>query len=346
MVCSVGNDATDAARASRRRSRRGRTATGRSSRSRCPPIVSVGALNPNLETDAMFSNVGPWVRAYVPGAAVMSTFPTTFQGGPAVAGAVHGVRSRPRHHRPRRLPRRLRGVERHVVLGSARRGRLAARCSSSRTISVPVDDLATAISRAWDAVEDAHGDPAMMSAVLTAEELHRRAVEAVNHGRVRRAATAPRAGGRAVRPTPTSSPGSRPACAYVAMRARRPRDGHSALPRVAGPRRAEDGDRGVALAQLGDAPHARGADDRRAGGVRRGDRAARRAPGRPGPRARNRGDVLPPRRAGCPRPSTTSARQRRPSPPPGATYGAGQGRAQPRLRAAAGGRPDRRAGRD
>jgi subtilisin family serine protease len=44
------------------------------------PIVSVGALNPNLATEALFSNTGPWVRTYVPGAAVMSTHPP-FQGG-------------------------------------------------------------------------------------------------------------------------------------------------------------------------------------------------------------------------------------------------------------------------
>jgi subtilisin family serine protease len=44
------------------------------------PVVSVGALNPN-GTDALFSNAGPWVRVHVPGAAVMSTLPPTFQGG-------------------------------------------------------------------------------------------------------------------------------------------------------------------------------------------------------------------------------------------------------------------------
>ena len=43
------------------------------------PIVSVGALNPN-GTDALFSNAGPWVRAYAYGASVMSTLPP-FQGG-------------------------------------------------------------------------------------------------------------------------------------------------------------------------------------------------------------------------------------------------------------------------
>jgi subtilisin family serine protease len=44
------------------------------------PIVSVGAINPNRVSDALFSNAGPWVRAYLPGAALMSTMPP-FQGG-------------------------------------------------------------------------------------------------------------------------------------------------------------------------------------------------------------------------------------------------------------------------
>jgi subtilisin family serine protease len=43
------------------------------------PILSVGALNPNKITDALFSNAGPWVRSYVEGAAVVSTVPP-FQG--------------------------------------------------------------------------------------------------------------------------------------------------------------------------------------------------------------------------------------------------------------------------
>ncbi len=43
------------------------------------PTVSVGAHNPNA-TVALFSNTGPWVRCYEPGAAVMSTMPK-FQGG-------------------------------------------------------------------------------------------------------------------------------------------------------------------------------------------------------------------------------------------------------------------------
>ncbi len=43
------------------------------------PHVAVGALNPN-GTVALFSNIGPWVSMYAPGAAVMSTFPP-FDGG-------------------------------------------------------------------------------------------------------------------------------------------------------------------------------------------------------------------------------------------------------------------------
>ena len=43
--------------------------------------MSVGAVNPNGTTDALFSNTGAWVRAYASGAAVMSTIPPTFQGG-------------------------------------------------------------------------------------------------------------------------------------------------------------------------------------------------------------------------------------------------------------------------
>jgi subtilisin family serine protease len=44
------------------------------------PLVSVGALNPD-GTDALFSNAGPWVRAWTPGAALVSTMPVTFHGG-------------------------------------------------------------------------------------------------------------------------------------------------------------------------------------------------------------------------------------------------------------------------
>jgi subtilisin family serine protease len=57
----------------------------------CVPIVSVGALNPDGSI-AMFSNGGQWVSCYRPGAALVSTFPTTFNGagGPALRTYVPG----------------------------------------------------------------------------------------------------------------------------------------------------------------------------------------------------------------------------------------------------------------
>jgi subtilisin family serine protease len=44
------------------------------------PHISVGALNPDRRTTALFSNVGPWVFTYATGAAVVSTLPD-FYGG-------------------------------------------------------------------------------------------------------------------------------------------------------------------------------------------------------------------------------------------------------------------------
>ena len=44
------------------------------------PVTSVGALNPNLLDDALFSNAGTWVSTYAEGALLMSTIPP-FEGG-------------------------------------------------------------------------------------------------------------------------------------------------------------------------------------------------------------------------------------------------------------------------
>lgn len=44
------------------------------------PVVSVGATNPDGSV-ALFSNDGPWVRAWESGASVVSTMPVTFHGG-------------------------------------------------------------------------------------------------------------------------------------------------------------------------------------------------------------------------------------------------------------------------
>jgi hypothetical protein len=57
-----------------------------------PPVVSVGAWNPN-ETRAMFSDDGPWVTAWTYGASVVSTFPTDVRGGLMPADKVRGRES-------------------------------------------------------------------------------------------------------------------------------------------------------------------------------------------------------------------------------------------------------------
>ena len=44
------------------------------------PLVSVGSRNPDASV-ALFSNSGPWVNAWDVGAALVSTFPVTFNGG-------------------------------------------------------------------------------------------------------------------------------------------------------------------------------------------------------------------------------------------------------------------------
>jgi len=48
------------------------------------PLVSVGSLNPDTSV-ALFSNSGNWVTAWDTGAALVSTFPTTFNGGAAAS---------------------------------------------------------------------------------------------------------------------------------------------------------------------------------------------------------------------------------------------------------------------
>ncbi|MFK5689728.1 S8 family serine peptidase [Ornithinimicrobium sp. LYQ92] len=63
-----------------------------------PPLVSVGALNPDGDSVAMFSNAGPWVTAHRPGVNVVSTMPTTFDASARAAYRTEtetGVRATP-----------------------------------------------------------------------------------------------------------------------------------------------------------------------------------------------------------------------------------------------------------
>jgi subtilisin family serine protease len=68
VVCSAGNDGT------------ARPQFPAAFAGKADNCVSVGALNPNLDTVAIFSNTGDWVTCYAPGGAVLSTMPP-FQGG-------------------------------------------------------------------------------------------------------------------------------------------------------------------------------------------------------------------------------------------------------------------------
>jgi subtilisin family serine protease len=53
------------------------------------PVVSVGALNPNGTTIALFSNAGSWVTCRRGGAALVSTMPLTFNGALQPIADVH-----------------------------------------------------------------------------------------------------------------------------------------------------------------------------------------------------------------------------------------------------------------
>ncbi len=81
VVAAAGNDATSRPMypAAFAPSADGRT--GNRARADQVPLVSVGASNPDGGTAALFSNSAAWVRAWEPGAALVSTMPVTFHGG-------------------------------------------------------------------------------------------------------------------------------------------------------------------------------------------------------------------------------------------------------------------------
>jgi hypothetical protein len=73
VVAAAGNDATT------RRFYPAAFAAAPSVNGGGPPVVSVGALNPN-GSKALFSNDGSWVHYWATGAAVVSTYPDDVQG--------------------------------------------------------------------------------------------------------------------------------------------------------------------------------------------------------------------------------------------------------------------------
>jgi subtilisin family serine protease len=73
VVASAGNDATA-------RPMYPASLAGEQCDNDSIPLVSVGALNPDGRSVALFSNAGPWVTTHRPGVAVVSTMPG-FEGG-------------------------------------------------------------------------------------------------------------------------------------------------------------------------------------------------------------------------------------------------------------------------
>ncbi|GAA5212596.1 S8 family peptidase [Microbacterium kyungheense] len=81
VVCSAGNDATDRPASPASLHHWDGDDCGIGDEGDIAPLVTVGALNPSLTSVALFSNVGSWVKTYVRGVSVLSTVPTSFQGG-------------------------------------------------------------------------------------------------------------------------------------------------------------------------------------------------------------------------------------------------------------------------
>jgi hypothetical protein len=91
VVAAAGNDATSRPMypAAFAASSAGSTSTS------SVPVVSVGANNPDGSA-AMFSNSGPWVKSWQPGASLVSTMPTTFRGtGTRSAGVASSGERQP-----------------------------------------------------------------------------------------------------------------------------------------------------------------------------------------------------------------------------------------------------------
>ncbi len=147
VVCSAGNDATarpmfPAAFAPWVDGKGGVPVTGG-----VVPVTSVGALNPN-GTDALFSNAGPWVRAYAPGAAVLSTLPPTFEGGLEPTARTEAYQRVRESIDPDDFGGGFAVWSGTSFAAPLFAGRLAARLVD--TVDPARDDRASAVRRAWE----------------------------------------------------------------------------------------------------------------------------------------------------------------------------------------------------
>lgn len=79
VVCAAGNDSSDVPFLPAALTRWNDDQSLVPQTDDAAPLISVGALNPN-GTVALFSNSGPWVNCYAPGASVLSTTPPTNAG--------------------------------------------------------------------------------------------------------------------------------------------------------------------------------------------------------------------------------------------------------------------------
>ena len=81
VVCSAGNDSTDRPAFPAALWDWGDKDLQLAEPAGIAPHFSVGALNPTLQSVALYSNVGDWVRIFSPGSSVLSTIPASFEGG-------------------------------------------------------------------------------------------------------------------------------------------------------------------------------------------------------------------------------------------------------------------------
>ncbi len=95
VVCSAGNDSTDRPAFPAALWRYPGADYVVDEPEKSAPHVSVGALNPDNRTVALFSNIGSWVKTYAPGTSVLSTSPA-FQGA-VQAGTRDDVHLSGRH---------------------------------------------------------------------------------------------------------------------------------------------------------------------------------------------------------------------------------------------------------